>query len=439
MRKTKVKAIKCLENTEEGYVGWCRPGQGLMEIGSVGELIEEGRSEGRDGVYVRFSDYGNAVSGDTNIDRFFLAEGEYEIIKEPKVKAGDKIRITNPILAGGHYDIGDILTVGSVDEDEDVYIEELDGYIIYNMEFEVVDGEEYILHKGKKYRNIGESKDTQAGDLVRFYEDKGISLLSLSSGVSTIGGKMYELITDSVFIDEDGHFLDVNGWGGYTEREVFRLISDEEEGLKVGDKVVPLPSADECYSVTNSDMLLGEVVEVGDRSFSIKVLRHKGRFLEGYSNVYVVSKDDFRRATEEEIAEHEPIKVGDKVRIIDKWVYELKHDQLTGTVVGAAGTFRGDLEVQVDNTSKLVLGFFNEELTKLEDAYEYQIGDVVRVTKDNAIGSRNKAGDIGIITEIGHGINVRVHVPGKGPNSINWQDPGSIELVAKAEDRADLE
>jgi len=220
-------------------------------------------------------------------------------MRKTKVKAGDKIRITNPILAGGHYDIGDILTVGSVDEDGDVYIEELDGHIICNMEF----------------------------------------------------------------------------------------------------KVVPLPSADECYSVTNSDMLLGEDVEVGDRSFSIKVLRHKGRFLEGYSNVYAVSKDDFRRATEEEIAEHGPIKVGDKVRITDK-----------------------------------------EELTKLEeDEYEYQEGDVVRITEDHSGDSRNKLGDIGIITEIGHGSGVRVHVLGNGTNRANWQDPDSIELVAKAEDRADLE
>src|SRR5699024_1437953 len=115
-----------------------------------------------------------------------------------------------------------------------VYTEELGRRIIIQEEFEVIEDieeeEEIIRHEGKTYRNLGAVKDTQAGDLVRFYRSFYYE--------STIGGKLYEVDDQDRYYDESGDSLDIDGWGGYENREVFRLVEDEEEDdLKVGDRV----------------------------------------------------------------------------------------------------------------------------------------------------------------------------------------------------------
>src|SRR5690625_1088132 len=58
--------------------------------------------------------------------------------EEETVKPGDKIRITDPVLSEGRYGKGDVLTVEDVDEDGDVYTEELGRRIIIQEEFEVI-------------------------------------------------------------------------------------------------------------------------------------------------------------------------------------------------------------------------------------------------------------------------------------------------------------
>lgn len=446
--------------------------------------------------------------------------------RERSVNVGDKIRITDPHPLSTHrYRRGDVFTVKYYHPEDDVHYEHI--YVegvsvaILSDEFEVIEEEdkeeELIRHKGKTYRNLGADKDTQAGDLVRFYDSYFYE--------STIGGKLYEVVGRDRYYDESGDLLDVNGWEGYKTREVFRQVDDEDElrkqfspGDKVrllnggggfplhgfkdgeeyevvdvnydhgehspvdsielrggalggghgyalpsqlelvmpsekagqadfeeGDRVVALPSADEEYFVTNSRMLLGEVVEVFRDIIEVKVLRHEKDYYEG--DLYNVKKEHYRKATEDEISVHmgqeeeDSLKIGDKVRITDTASYILHRNQRTGTIIGYSAFDRGDFRVEIDNYGDS-LGFFIEELTKLEEDdcknREYQEGDVVRVTEDHADGSRNKAGDIGIIKNMVDAVTFEVLVEGRESGSGMWHGPKSVELVAKAEDRADL-
>ena len=73
---------------------------------------------------------------------------------------------------------------------------------------------------------------------------------------------------------------------------------------KVGDYVVALPSADEKYYITNSEMRLGKVKDVQDDLIDIEILDHSER--KGFvgEDFYVESKH-FRKATDEEVAKIE--------------------------------------------------------------------------------------------------------------------------------------
>src|SRR5699024_8656452 len=111
------------------------------------------------------------------------------------IKVGDKIRIINPHPTSSHrYKRGDVFTVKYHHPEDDVHYEHIHvegvGVPILTNEFEVIEEEdkeeELIRHKGKTYRNLGAVKDTQSGDLVRFYDSYFYE--------STIGGKLYEVV-----------------------------------------------------------------------------------------------------------------------------------------------------------------------------------------------------------------------------------------------------
>ena len=135
-------------------------------------------------------------------------------------------------------------------------------------------------------------------------------------------------------------------------------LSETEEGevpnFEVGDYVVALPSADEKYLITTTEMRLGKVREVQDDLIRIEILSHsecKGSVGEDFS----VESKHFRKATDEEVA-------------------------------------------------------------KFKNEYIPEEGDVVVIT-GNTNDSINKVGDIGRVGERLGNKGVQVHVPGK-PNGL---------------------
>jgi len=70
-------------------------------------------------------------------------------------------------------------------------------------------------------------------------------------------------------------------------------------------------------------------------------------------------------------------------------------------------------------------------LQKIKEAMEYEIGDIVKIVKNESF-SQNLIGEIGKIDEINYSYVTpyRVHVPGN-PNNGNWHYPGDLELNNK--------
>ena len=135
-------------------------------------------------------------------------------------------------------------------------------------------------------------------------------------------------------------------------------IAGTEEGgtdkFEVGDYVVALPSADEKYLITTTEMRLGKVREVQDDLIRIEILSHrecKGSVGEDFS----VESKYFRKATDEGVA-------------------------------------------------------------KFKNEYIPKEGDIVVIT-GNTNGSINKVGDIGRVGERLGNKGVQVRVPGK-PNGL---------------------
>ena len=131
-------------------------------------------------------------------------------------------------------------------------------------------------------------------------------------------------------------------------------IAETEEcdtpNFEVGDYVVALPSADEKYSITSTEMGLGEVSDVQDDFIDIRIVAHSER--KGYvGDILPVESKYFRKATDEEVA-------------------------------------------------------------KFKNEYTPKEGDIVVIT-GNTNGSRNKVGDIGRVGERLSSKGVQVLVPGK--------------------------
>lgn len=136
--------------------------------------------------------------------------------------------------------------------------------------------------------------------------------------------------------------------------ELVAVEAKEEKPLKVGDYVVALPSADERYNITTTEMQLGEVRDVQDDFIDIRIVAHsecKGCV----GDILPVKSKYFRKATDEEVA-------------------------------------------------------------KFKNEYTPEEGDIVVIT-GNTNDSINKVGDIGRVGERLGNKGVQVHVPGK-PNGL---------------------
>jgi hypothetical protein len=80
-------------------VGWAKYGQGLINIGSVGEVIE--KVDG--GIYAKFDR--NAEIDGCDVSRFFLADDEYEVLSEIEQKRASIGRKPNEFKKGDIYEI----------------------------------------------------------------------------------------------------------------------------------------------------------------------------------------------------------------------------------------------------------------------------------------------------------------------------------------------
>ena len=135
---------------------------------------------------------------------------------------------------------------------------------------------------------------------------------------------------------------------------IARTEEGEVPNFEVGDYVVALPSADENYSITTTEMQLGEIRDVKDDYIDIKIVAHSTR--KGYTgDTLSVESKHFRKATDEEVA-------------------------------------------------------------KIKNEYIPKEGDIVVIT-GNTNGSINKVGDIGRVSERLGNKGVQVRVPGK-PNGL---------------------
>lgn len=150
----------------------------------------------------------------------------------------------------------------------------------------------------EEYRKVVRSP--REGDYVKFNEsdDDDITV-----------GKYYEIAAidddgDAVFIDDGGSVNWVlKALFDEGEFEFFEKVGGEKP-LKVGDYVVPLESADDEYNITNTEMKLGKVVEelAGEyQNIRIEVIAHKDGTVVG--EYFSVESKDFRKATDEEVAQ----------------------------------------------------------------------------------------------------------------------------------------
>lgn len=186
--------------------------------------------------------------------------------------------------------------------------------------------------------------------------------------------------------------------------------------------------------------------------------------------IYLLDGSDFDWAKPEaleldvdELAEaRAKFPVGAKVRISipEDEETRFKRDGVTndevGTVLEVSENFKGDkviVSIDFDSRASYWNGIPSElEVVTEEDAKEsekwsklgrkkdeFKKGDIVSVMEDNVMYSRNKAGDIGIISEVDTGtLPYRVDVAARREDSAGgWHSNESIKLVVPVEHRFD--
>lgn len=120
-----VKATKDVSDmNDKSYVGWSKGGQGLVRVGTTGEVIEVSGK----GVYAKFDEEA-AKTSEAYTERFFLANGEYEVIEETPdfpapetIEAGDIVR-----NKGKLYEVKAVGEPGFFDADKGVTLSGVSG------------------------------------------------------------------------------------------------------------------------------------------------------------------------------------------------------------------------------------------------------------------------------------------------------------------------
>lgn len=230
----------------------------------------------------------------------FIDYKEYEVIiseekpeyvkvegRDPKI--GDFVKFTDgetrSYLKREYYEIVDI------DACDDPQIKDDDGdtYDCCGREYDVY---EKVTKDASepKLENLG-AVEARKGDFVKFHENHD----------RTIAGKLYEVIDDSDYYrDEKGLTrYTTTGWGGRSERDVYRKVV-EQEPLKVGDYVKVIENDERNgYEGKPGDIVkITEVHEPGTSSNHYRTERIDGYAYAGSGNA---RKSQLVRATDEEV------------------------------------------------------------------------------------------------------------------------------------------
>lgn len=281
--------------------------------------------------------------------------------KTGEIKAGSKVRVVAPFMAGDHYKKGDVLTV-----------EEVEG-------------------KGS---------------------------LIFAEGISrVIGVSEVELVTDSIEAGDKAKF-----------------ILPEGEPSRYG----------RCGVSTGA---IGTVKEVQDDKISVNFDEFCGGRFDFEADISELAKVDEEQS--------EQLKVGDTVKLdvtdgSPRYGWGQVSNGEVGVVVSEGTdifTGKPDDTFNVDFPSQKNWTGLPSELTKVEKSEEaptprkFQEGDIVRVTEDHARSSRNKKGDIGVITDADGPSSLPFHVQVEARDTMSangaWHEKGSLELIVAVENRAD--
>jgi hypothetical protein len=156
---------------------------------------------------------------------------------------------------------------------------------------------ELVKSTEDKYRLVT-GREPKAGDFVKFSKEFA------EDDTDITAGKYYVLVdADSGVIE---FYDDVSDYRTKVpdDGEIYELVPVEEpkaEPLKIGDYVVATESND--YGITNSDMILGKIVEAHDldRGDDIRVEIVAHNYAREVGLDYSVNSKYFRKATDEEV------------------------------------------------------------------------------------------------------------------------------------------
>lgn len=384
-------------------------------------------------------------------------EAKPETVKR-HAKVGDRILITDATQTDGNYDNGDVLTV----QETDVF--GLDGSVrvigfrrhIYGREYEVIVEEakaqaETITHNGDEYTLV--NRKAQAGDVV-------VITANTNHSRNKVGdiGKVVEASgndSHSVIVDVPGR---TGTSGNYTRFNEMRLATEAERAqyekaiedakkleLKVGDTVEVIDGSKSRYG----DLKTGTIGEVTDiyGLFTKELIEVTTDYdLDRFppSALRKVDKPTPDTSSFDKFPKGAAVRLlsgGGKYPLCERvngGIYTVRsndytHDGTRKINIGGAYALPEQLELVTENEALFAkLG---------RKPNEYKVGDIVEVTKDNALGSRNKAGDIGIVVSVIGSDSFHVKVEARDISGANGNLRGhkSLKLIAPVESRVDTE
>ncbi|MBX6360523.1 MAG: hypothetical protein IRZ03_10650 [Acidobacterium ailaaui] len=281
-------------------------------------------------------------------------------------------------------------------------------------------------------------REPRVGDYVKFDEAPRSYLTA---------GKYYEIedfkFGDPIIIDDDGNEYDTFG----DEFEVYEkvpAIKETVNNISVGDYVVALPSADDCYRITNTNMKLAEVRErLSERLISILVISHKDEYSVG--DYLTVSEKHFRKATEDEIQaalkpKERPTE-GDFVKVIDKKGY---HHIDIGEYVKIVLDDKSEVPFKCEKLDGRYAGWLRkDEVEKVTDENalkflrigrkpgEFKVGDIVKGPKGNSFV------DIFEVIEIREGSTCPIRFINRNGENDGFSAQANLTLIAPVEARVD--
>lgn len=488
---------------DKSKVGWSVRGQGVMHTGAKGEVIEV-KGEG---IYAKFD--ADQPGKSYNYGRFFLLHGEYKVVEEGgKAKKstfnpGDKVKFELPIIGTKVETLKERAPKFDRDGHGIAWRTEESGGWIGEDQFELYEEAKPKEDAEKQPRFIVFSHVPSFADVTKGkkYEinrtdiDGDYWILDDEGGPQCVMSKNSNFTYEIIEADEDafkvGDHVEMTSTQGYILRDSQRTGTvvdvhygrrklyeididnytggpltffeenlralDAEQKLQEGDYVVPLPSADDKYIVTDTGMKLGKVIDTPEPLFGdirIEVIAHSSDTFVGED--FGVESKHFRKATSAEVDEFlkgkpETFEVGDKVRV-----------SVEGSPRHGWGRVRnGDTGEVVDVTSRKVVVDFPKqsgwnalpsELKKVGEEVEeidkwaeigrkpneFKEGDIVRVLSKYHSNSRNLPGDIGEVVSL-NWAGAFVDVVGRNTADANGNHHvvKNLELITPVEQRFD--